>query len=245
MKTRWLPIREVSEATRGAMCRLLEQHFVGVTEASFQADLSDKTHALLLYDAADRLVGFSTLAMYTDLGPDGRSASIVCSGDTIVAPEAWGSSHLPRAWVRGVHALHERSGNRGLYWLLMTSGFRTYRFLPVFVKRFYPACDERDRPELCPCLARLARSRWGSQYDAEIGVVRLAQPQRLRGCLAHVPAGQIEDPHIAYFLARNPGYADGDELVCLASLSRDNLNAAGLRMLGPATPAVDAPRCGV
>jgi len=62
-------------------------------------------------------------------------------------------------------------------------------------------------------------------------VVRLAQPQRLRGRLAQVPAGREDDPHVRYFLARNPGHADGDELVCLTALHDENLTAAGRRMV--------------
>jgi hypothetical protein len=34
-------------------------------------------------------------------------------------------------------------------------------------------------------------------------------------------------------MERNPGHADGDELVCLAELSDANLTAAGRRMVRP------------
>ena len=43
----------------------------------------------------------------------------------------------------------------------------------------------------------------------------------------------MNDPHVAFFLKRNPGHGDGDELVCLTELSDDNLTRAGRRMVAP------------
>jgi hypothetical protein len=65
--------------------------------------------------------------------------------------------------------------------------------------------------------------------------VRFENPQRLRAGLDNVPAGRENDPHIEFFLACNPGHAQGDELACLTELSRKNLTAAGRRMM-PARP---------
>jgi hypothetical protein len=39
------------------------------------------------------------------------------------------------------------------------------------------------------------------------------------------------DAHVQYFLQRNPGHAEGDELACLTELDDANLNAAGRRMV--------------
>ena len=40
-------------------------------------------------------------------------------------------------------------------------------------------------------------------------------------------------PHIAFFLATNPGHVRGDELVCLTELCDENLTRAGRRMIEP------------
>ena len=62
-------------------------------------------------------------------------------------------------------------------------------------------------------------------------MVRFPEPQRLRGDLAGIPPGRRKSPHVDYFARRNPGHADGDELVCLTELSDDNLTPAGRRMV--------------
>ena len=196
-----------------------------------------------MHDAAGRLVGFSTLAMWRTTGPNGRPATVVCSGDTIVVPEAWGSWTLPRHWVRAVHGLHVREGDGELYWLLICSGFRTFRFLPVFFLD-YAVAGEPPSVEAARAwhwMRRLATGRWAEQFDALAGVVRLSHPHRLRPGLVDVPPGRLDQPDVRRFLRLNPGHHHGDELVCLARLSPNNLTAAGRRMLDPLTaPAVSA-----
>jgi hypothetical protein len=62
--------------------------------------------------------------------------------------------------------------------------------------------------------------------------VQLDRPQVLAGDLVDVPAGRAADPHVRFFLERNPGFVRGDELVCLTRIADDNLTRAGLRMAG-------------
>ena len=65
----------------------------------------------------------------------------------------------------------------------------------------------------------------------EPAMVRFAEPQRLRAHLTGIPDNRKEDPHVSYFARANPGYEQGDELVCLAELSAENLTPAGRRMV--------------
>lgn len=80
-------------------------------------------------------------------------------------------------------------------------------------------------------LARVASDRFGAAYDRASGIVRLASPQPLRGELRDIPVEKLSDPHVGFFVARNPGHVNGDELVCLADLSPENLTSAGRRMV--------------
>ncbi len=233
MRSSLSTIDSLTAHERDAMFVLLAKHFIGTTRRCFEADLSQKSHAILLMDNREKLAGFSTFALYSDIGPTGEPATVICSGDTIVAPHAWGTSQLPRTWVRAVHQLHHQTGNCGLYWLLITSGYRTYRFLPVFVRRFYPSIDADPDPAAVACMNRLAAARWGDQFDPASGIVQLDHPQRLSEKLGGIPPHRLADPHVAYFCKRNPHHSVGDELVSFASLDTDNLTPAGQRMLGP------------
>ncbi len=79
-------------------------------------------------------------------------------------------------------------------------------------------------------LRALARERFGSQYDSTSGIVRLSTPQVLAADLMALPEGRVPDSHVAFFLARNPGFVHGDELACLARIDERNLTPAGRRM---------------
>jgi hypothetical protein len=210
MNGRLVRREQLTDAERAAMFGLMEEYFLGVTEAQFDRDLAEKNWVILL-EGAGRVRGFSTLLV---------REGVVHSGDTIVHRDAWGSSALARTWLEAIRELRPR------YWLLITSGFRTYRFLPVFWKEFWPRHDEEERPAL---LETLARERFGSRY-AE-GIVRFEFPQVLRNGLKEVPTGRLTNPHVDFFVRANPGHARGDELVCLCPLTAENQTAAGRRLV--------------
>ena len=105
--------------------------------------------------------------------------------------------------------------------------------MSVFCQSFYPRFDAPTPPGLQRLLDALGAERFGPAYDA--GVVRFPKPQVLRERLIGVPAGRCADPHVQFFLERNPGHRRGDELVSLASLAADNLTPAGRRMARAST----------
>lgn len=212
------------------MHALLDAHFEGVSRAQFECDLAEKNWAILLENDAGRLRGFSTLQVHR-ASFRGEPITVVFSGDTIVDREAWGSRALPRTWIGSVNTLRERHGSGRTYWLLITSGFRTYRFLPVFWREFFPRFDAQTPSETGALMNALATERFGGRYDAARGIVRFENPQVLRGELREIPRGRLEDPHVAFFAQRNPGFVRGDELVCLAELSPSNLTPAGRRVV--------------
>jgi hypothetical protein len=220
---------DLSSANRREMFALLSRHFEGVTANQFARDLAEKNLALLL-EREDGLVGFSTMQAYTTKF-EAEPVNVIFSGDTIVAPEAWGSTALPRAWVAGVEELRKKLPPGRCFWFLLTSGFRTYRFLPVFWKEFFPRFNAATPDPIARLLKHLASERFGSEFDAENGIVRFQNPQRLRSALKQVPEGREDDPHVSFFLSRNPGHVNGDELVCLTELRPENLTIAGRRMM--------------
>jgi hypothetical protein len=227
--SRALPRTELSVEQQNEMFELLAQHFDGLTRAQFERDLAEKNWVILL-TRKDRLVGFSTLLAYESLF-DGQPVSVIYSGDTIVAKEAWGTTALSRAWIACVRQLREHFPRGKYYWLLLTSGFRTYRFLPVFWRKFYPRFDAATPINQKRLLDQLAHERFGGQYNSEKGIVRFKQPQKLRNGLDAVPAGRRNDSNVEFFLNQNPGHIFGDELVCLTELTDENLTSAGRRMI--------------
>lgn len=229
MRAELVKTNELLSADRVAMYALLNLYFEGVTPEIFETDLSLKNWVLLLKDDEDILKGFSTLLMY-DIVFEEALLNIVYSGDTIVNPSSWSSSALSRSWVKAVNQLRSHYQGEMLYWLLLSSGFRTYRFLPTFWQTFYPRYDRPTPARLERLIQFLCCRQFGDWYDEAVGIVRFPAPQRLSSKLGDIPSGRMSNPHIRFFAHRNPDHAQGDELVCLTRIAPDNLTPAGERM---------------
>ncbi|HVT89502.1 MAG TPA: hypothetical protein VHD56_11660 [Tepidisphaeraceae bacterium] len=223
---------DLVSAERDAMFALLDAHFEGVTRDQFDRDLREKNWVVLI-EEAKQLFGFSTILAYQATVAKER-INVICSGDTIVSPAAWGSMAFPRTWIRSVYGLREAYPDGRLIWLLLTSGFRTYRLLPVFWSEFYPRAAAVTPPAWHRMLSDLASQRFGPQFCPERGIVRFENPQRLRPQFSVVPEGRRDDPDVEFFIQQNPGFVQGDELVCIADLSPENLTPAGRRVVNGA-----------
>jgi hypothetical protein len=217
---------------RQSMYDLLVEHFDGVTEATFVRDLAEKNWVVLVEDDAGQLCGFSTLLYYRTVYR-GRTIGVVCSGDTIVRQEARLSRALLVAWINSALWLARDLNPGDLYWLLISSGYRTYRCLPVAFREYFPACAGVAPLGLSQLADHLARQRWGDAYDPAAGLVRFAEPQRLRAEVSPLTNRLLQDCHISFFTQLNPGHRAGDELVCLTPLAMENLTSVGRRLLSP------------
>jgi hypothetical protein len=226
-----MPIADLSAETRTRMFVLMDAHYACVRPEQFDRDLREKQWAILVQDATDEVRGFSTLAFF-DADVDGREVQILFSGDTIIERAYWGDPALAAAWGRfALSAAEERPGEE-LYWLLVSKGFRTYRYLPLFFREFYPRYDRPFPESLRRVLDAAAQTKFASAYDAARGLVQGDRAKdRLRPELAGIPAGRLSDPHVRYFVKRNPQFAQGDELCCLAPIGRENFTDAALRVI--------------
>ncbi|MEJ2111761.1 MAG: hypothetical protein P8Z37_17995 [Acidobacteriota bacterium] len=158
------------------------------------------------------------------------------SGDTIVEPQHWQNSKLAGSFGHIMLRLMDENPDSFIYWLLISKGFRTYRFLPVFFNRFYPVHYEKTPPEYLNLIREVALYKFKEDFDAGNGVVRSdVLSDRLKPEMCEIPEGRKSDPHVHFFLARNPTFYKGDELVCLADISRENLNKYAWRVINNTT----------
>lgn len=224
--------QELTATERSQMYKLLAGYFANVTRPHFEADLAEKESVILLADTAtSQIQGFSTL-MQLRLTVDEQPIVAFFSGDTIIQRDYWGEAELPRLWGRHVFSLAETMPETRAYWFLISSGYKTYRFLPVFFREFYPTYVRSTPPAIKRIINALACAKFPAEYDSERGIIRLAQAAPLRPGVAEITDRRLKDPHVAFFVAANPGHAHGDQLPCLVELIRSNLTTAGRRMLG-------------
>ncbi len=222
-------VNSLDESAQREMFALFEHYYADTQFARFAADLAEKDFVLLLRDEAGGLQGFSTLAVYARTFA-GRRVRVLFSGDTVVDENHWGQQALAFAWLRLAGDLKAEHPDQALYWLLISKGHRTYRYLSAFSREYFPAPDQITPQPMAELMEFLARDRFGAAYDTAAGVLRFPQSQgHLRDTFAQIPDAHLRLPAVEFFLARNPGYVHGDELVCLCELSADNLQPIARR----------------
>ena len=229
MKGKLVRRSKIDAESLHCMYALFCTQFNNVSYAQFMDDLEQKNWILLLYRDDYSLSGFSSMHLY-DITIDARELSVVYSGDTVVDSDTWSDSALSYYWMGAIDYLQRLHKKERLYWFLLVSGYRTYRFLPVYSRVYFPRYDQPTPDDIQSIMHTLAKARFGDRYDAQAGVVRLRVPAILKDDYRGIPANRLKDPHIAFFAERNPGHEQGDELVCFSSLSEDNCTRIGLRM---------------
>ncbi|MDO5623835.1 MAG: hypothetical protein Q4G71_04015 [Pseudomonadota bacterium] len=228
-RARRVAVSALSVAERSAMSALYLSCYAGTSDALFQHDLNAKDEAIVLRHDTHGLVGFTTVQVYPWRWR-GEPVRVVYSGDTVVQPAHWGQQTLALAWVENMGRLLAEPGAPPLYWLLLVKGHRTYRYLSAFTHRFHPHWAQAH-PDWRALADELAQARFGGSYLPAQGVVRFAQSHgHLRPHLAEPSDAERAKDATAHFLARNPGFRQGDELVCLCPLALDNLKPLAARV---------------
>jgi len=208
------------------MFELMAGHYDAVTREAFDADLERKDEVILLHDEIGKLRGFTTIAW----NPCGEmeEGDVVFSGDTVIHRECWGTQELVKGFCRRAGELRRRSG-RKLYWFLISKGHRTYRYLPLFAKRFHPHL-ERHEPFLEKLAGEIAREMFGGAWKADEGLIRFGESAgHLR---EEVDVTRQSNRWAEFFLEKNPGYARGDELACITEMTEENLRKFALKAFG-------------
>jgi len=228
MKNRYVSRDSLGIETRREMFELIRGYFDGVEESKFIDDLNEKDGVVLL-EEDERVLGFTTLRVF-DSEHNEDKIKIVYSGDTIVHQEYRNSTQLSSCWLAFMDQLAASSPDYRVYWLLICSGFRTYRFMPVFWKEFYPSFNMEMPPDLKMLLDQTAHSLFGNEYNSDTGIVTFENPQVLKNGEGDIAESRRRNSHVAYFESVNPGHILGDELVCIAEVSRSNQTKAGERV---------------
>jgi hypothetical protein len=209
-------VSELDGATREAMWALYREHYERVEERQFFADLDNKHHAILLRDLADKsLQGFTTLHV-DRVEVDGTPYVIVFSGDTIIAEDYQGQSALHREFVRYIMRVALTSDGARVYWFLISKGYKTYLLLSRNFNEYWPRHDGAMPEAMRRLLGAVARRRFGSSFEEASGRIVFDPPgPKLKGHVAPISEAALTAPDVRFFVEKNPGHADGDELCCL------------------------------
>ncbi len=221
-------VDDLDTETRLCMARLYAQMYDAFSIELFLDDLSDKSEALILRHHG-AIVGFTTLKTYARYWR-GSPIRVLFSGDTVVDHSHWGQQALSFAWVRHLGTLSTRYKGERLIWFLLTKGHRTYRYLPVFAKSFYPGQSAAGN-DLKPLLDLLAHDKFPGEYNFNTGIVEFPVSRgHLKSEVADPRPDELDRPGVMYFLERNPKYRIGHELACICDIAEWNMKPLTLRL---------------
>ena len=231
LKFEIVEVANISENQKHEMFRLMEGHYVNVVWNDFVLDLSEKNWIILLFSLDDKMVGFSTqLLIIPEINTPFNNCVVLYSGDTIIAHEYWGSIALPVAFLQLVSTIQKAHPDKNIYWMLISKGLRTYKFLSVFLKEYYP-CHFAEIPLFIKNLMQyMGNKKFGENYNSEKGIIDAhANSQFLKETFQ--PAEKTDNLVANFFYKNNHGYCKGDELLCMAEISDYNLHPFIKRMV--------------
>jgi hypothetical protein len=232
--SRIVSVAQIEPAEVRDMYEIFARHYDCVSLEQFLMDLSEKDCVLILRNANDAICGFSTQKVFR-VTVGGTPVRAVFSGDTIVDRAYWGEQELGRCWCRYVSSVYWEEPDVPLYWFLISKGYRTYLYLPLFFESFYPNCEAPTPTFEQRVLDTLAAAKFRDHYRPQSGVIEFEQSQgQLKPHLAEISGRRRRDLHVQFFLKRNPRYASGHELACLAEISPSNMKLFAGRILGEA-----------
>ena len=221
-------VKEVSFAEHDQITSLYLKYYAGSSAQQVEADLANKSEIILLFHD-QQIVGFTTLEIYSNQW-QGQTIQVAFSGDTIIHRNHWGRQNLTFACISRMGWYKRQRPEQPMYWFLIVKGHRTYKYMPVFVKSFYPHWDYESAP-LKALAESLALEKFGKVYNPQTGILEFPVSQgHLKQAYAYPNNRELNKPSVQYFLQRNPGYTRGHELVCLCELSTDNLKPLTRRL---------------
>jgi hypothetical protein len=213
-------VAQLGRAIISEMFELFDRYFLNANRSQFEADLLAKDQVILLM-CKSKIIGFSTLQLINET-INHEPVIVLYSGDTIMDAEYWSTTELQRNFVTyAVDQMLQHS--KPFYWLLICSGYRTYRYLPLFFRDFWPHHEKETPENINIIMHELATRRFGDRYHD--GVVVDSNGQ-LRDHVSPIDDRLLNNPHISFFIKTNPNHALGHELVCLAQITQCNLTRA-------------------
>jgi hypothetical protein len=200
-----------------AMFELFARYYKDVSLPQFRDDLAEKDHVYWFTGDDRALAGFTTLQRRR-LRVSGRDVVCLFSGDTVIDRRYWGTRKLQLAFFRYIVATKFRNPFRPVYWMLMSKGYKTYLLMRRNFPRSFPQRDAATPSDVRHVALAFYGGKFGAAYrPADERVVFDTPHGALRDDVADPPpAAQNDD--VAFFVARNPRWAAGEELACIAEI---------------------------
>jgi len=220
---------ELTNKIRHAMFELMSTYYDNLTIDQFELDLENKEDVIIMVENS-LIRGFTTIE-HIRLDIEGESILGIFSGNTIMDLSIPPSLRLQQGFIRYIEKL-KKSIKIPVYWFLICKGYKTYRYLNVYCKSYYPSYKEETPVFEKRIMDAYAIKKYPNHYNPLTGIIKHDDGMDyLKEDVAPVTDRILRKPEVAFFVEKNPQHVQGDELVCLASFSDENLKSGYFRAL--------------
>jgi hypothetical protein len=240
---RLVETKMLTSIQKNRMLELMTGYYGDISPERFEQELNERDSALVLFDAANQIQGFTTIKFY-HLDVLKIPVRLVFSDEAIIPGGFRSNLELFRAWIRAVYSrvldgdelLRQRKievqNYFKSYWVLLAEGYQKYRLLPLYFKRFYPNYQERTPEFEQTVINHFCGYKYPGRYNPTTGVIKSEGKGGLRQDATVITRKHMNNSHLNYFLTQNPGFTMGDKLVCITELSLNNMKPKLWRYLG-------------
>jgi len=216
---------------RRKMFSLMEECYLGMSWVEFNRDLAEKDEVMILSEEGE-IVGFSTLVTFDFLVGE-QICTALFSGDTVVSKDKRVNIGFAKEIVSYFYQNIDLGKNTPVYWTLISKGWRTFRILPFLFREFYPNPFAKiENSRLKEVRDAFGKHKYPKYYKERTGLIQFPTPvQRLKPRSDEAECNR-DDPYAKFFFEKNPGYLNGDELVCVAEISIENFTRSTIKLLG-------------
>ena len=219
LRSQIIPLEAITSDVAMEMWLLFETFYDDVCKNTFYRDLNAKDGAILMFDETNQVRGFSTYVFYQHKD-NKQVVDVLFSGDTIVHPDFWGQNVLHLQFFKLVAQRKFSKPSRKVYWFLISKGFKTYLLMAKNFPQSWPRHQVETPKVIHDLIEHFATRLYPKNWCSQSGLLEFSKSEgRLRQTVAPIGKEELKDPDIAYFLARNPKHASGNELCCLAEIS--------------------------
>lgn len=213
-------VKKVKREDIERMYKLFSEYYDNHTLQTFEHDLYEKNHVILLRDKKDKsLQGFSTL-LRVPLKKSGKNVLGVYSGDTVINKDYWGSGALGIEFLKYLWKLKMKRPGTAVYWFLISKGYKTYLLMAKNFAHHYPRYDQEIPPEYKTLMNEFYGKKFGEHYNPETGIISYeGKSCALKEHVADITPDLLSNPRVAFFQQQNPKWADGHELTCIAKMT--------------------------
>lgn len=220
LHSKTIRISSLRESQIVEMFKLFEIFYENVSFERFKSDLLAKTRVIIMLDDQKRIQGFSTLFDF-DFPHHGKNYRILYSGDTIIAPDYWGTSALTMEFLKNMILLKAKYPTRPVWWFLISKGYKTYLLLANNFLNYYPRYDKKTPEEHRSLIEGLSEKLYPGKFNRDTGVIEFQaeEHEHLKDSIAEITDELKEKyPKIRFFGERNPEWKKGNELACVGEV---------------------------